>query len=317
VQLLNILGLLVLAFFSLHILLEPERISWCWATAFAAVNPFAILFQRKIWAQDTLPFFCVLLWIAWHYRHKRAGAFFWGLLGICLGQIHLSGFFLAAGVFLWTVIYDRRTQWSSWWLGSLLGIIPMISWLQYLLTNPGSGLNGSNLWSILQLKYWRYWIADSLGIGLNYSLGNAQFLDFLRYPLIGGMGTYLTAVLHAVIVVAGIIILVSTVKKSGLSKGFRDSSETGLAINSVLLVSGILMYLLGVKVFRHYLIMTFPLEWVWLSRMALRDLRLGQRYLTVIWIAQLLISVSFLVYIHINHGAPLADYGTAYQFQSP
>jgi hypothetical protein len=28
-----------------------------------------------------------------------------------------------------------------------------------------------------------------------------------------------------------------------------------------------------------------------------------------------LISASFLVYIHVNHGALTGDYGTAYQFQ--
>ncbi|HTC22038.1 MAG TPA: hypothetical protein VK859_14375, partial [bacterium] len=112
VQVLNILGLFILAFFGLRILPEAESRPWCWATAFAAVNPFAVLFQRKIWAQCTLPFFCVLFWIAWHYRQKRAGAFFWGLLGICLGQIHMSGFFLAAGVFLWTAFLDRRARWG-------------------------------------------------------------------------------------------------------------------------------------------------------------------------------------------------------------
>ena len=89
VQLLNVLGLLGLAFFSWTLVPEAERDPWCWATAFAAVNPFAVLFQRKLWAQSTLPFFCVLFWMAWRYRRTRAGAFFWGLLGACLGQIHL------------------------------------------------------------------------------------------------------------------------------------------------------------------------------------------------------------------------------------
>jgi hypothetical protein len=315
VQLLNIIGLFLLAFFSLRILPEPERIFWYWATAFAPVNPIVVLFQRKIWAQDTLPLFCTLLWISWHHRHKRAGAFFWGLQSICLGQIHMSGFFLAAGLFLWTAVRDRQVRWISWLAGSLVGVLPLLPWLQYLFSNPGNGIHEMNFFSILQLKYWRYWVSDSLGIGLNYSLGNTQFFDFFRYPLIGGTGTYLIAVLHVVILVIGVLILISAIKTGGFLRGFRDSSETGLAINSVLWVSGILMSLLGVNILRHYLIMSFPLEWVWLSRMALRDLRLGQRYLMVIWIAQLIISATFLIYIHLNHGAPLADYGTAYQYQ--
>ena len=47
VQFLNIIGLFVLAFFSLRILSEPEKISWCWATAFAAVNPIRGSFSQK------------------------------------------------------------------------------------------------------------------------------------------------------------------------------------------------------------------------------------------------------------------------------
>jgi hypothetical protein len=315
VQWLNILGLLVLAFFSLRILPGPERPPWCWATAFAAVNPFAVIFHRKIWAQSTLPLFCVLLWIAWHYRQKKTGAFFWGLLGACLGQIHMSGFFLAAGVFLWTVIRDRRVQWGFWLLGSLVGALPLIPWLQYTFTNHGNGFSKFNFLWILYPKYWIYWVSDSLGMGLTYSIKTRQFLDFLRYPLVWGKATYLVAISHAEIILAGILILASAVKRRENLRGIQSSTTTGLALNSVLWMTGILMTLSCLEVRRHYLIMSFPLEWVWLSRMSLGGSRLGQRYL-MIWVAQLLISASFLVYIHVNHGDPMGDYGVAYQFQT-
>jgi len=313
VQFLNILALFVLAFFIFRLLPEPEKPAWCWATAFAAVNPMAVLYQRKIWAQCTLPFFCVLLWIAWHFRHKRSGAFFWGLFGVCLGQIHMSGFFLTAALFVGTVIHERLARWGSWLFGSIVGVVPLIPWFQYILSKPQSESTGLNFLNILQLKFWRYWISDALGIGLNTSLGDSQYWDFMRYPLIGGVGTYLVGICHALIIVAGILIFVSALKKGGVIQRFKNPSDTGLAVNSVFLAAGVLLTL-STKVLRHYLIMSFPLEWVWLSRMGL-DTRWGQRYLTVIWIAQLIISAGFLVYIHLNHGAPLADYGIAYQFQ--
>lgn len=316
VQLLNILGLFVLAYFSLCLLPEAERRPWCWATAFAAVNPYAVLFQRKIWAQSTLPLFCVLMWIAWHYRHKRAGAFLWGLIGICLGQIHMSGFFLPAGVFLWTVLHDRRARWGSWLAGSLVGAIPLIPWLQYMIARPGNGFNWSSLSWILYPKYWIFWVTDSLGMGLAYILRTRYFMDFLRYPLMGGMGTYLVAVFHVVIIGTGILMLVSA-KTGWFSRVIRDSSETGLALYSVLFATGILMTLSCLEICRHYLIMTFPLEWVWLSHLGLCDPSRGRRYLMVVWTAQLFISALFLVYIHLNHGVPMGYYGTAYQFQTP
>jgi hypothetical protein len=259
----------------------------------------------------------VLFWIAWRYRHKKAGAFFWGLLGICLGQIHMSGFFLAGGVFLWTAFRGRLGRWGYWLMGSLAGSIPLIPWLRYMAAQPGTGFHWKSLLWILYPKYWAYWVTDSLGVGHTYSLKTKQFLDFLRYPLVDGRGTYLVGVLHLVLITAGILILVSAKKARAFSRGLRDSSETGLAVNSLLLAMGILLSLARVEIFRHYLIATFPLEWVWLSRLSLVHLKLGRRYLMVIWTAQLLVTTAFLFYIHLHHGDAAGDYGIAYQFQPP
>jgi len=154
-----------------------------------------------------------------------------------------------------------------------------------------------------------------LGLGLAYTLKTHQFLDFCRYPLVGGVGTYLVALLHIVIIAAAILIFISVKKTWKAWRKKKDISESGLAIRSLLLVSGVLLTLTGVGVQRHYLIMTFPLEWVWLSRFGLRDERSGQKYLMILWVAQLLISVMLLVYLHLNHGAEMGDYGIAYQYQ--
>ncbi|MGH7739263.1 MAG: hypothetical protein ACREL1_03860, partial [bacterium] len=315
VQWLNIGGLLILAFFSFYILPQAESEPWRWATVFAAVNPFEVLFDRKIWAQSTLPIFCVLFWIAWHYRKTRTGAFAWGLLGICLGQIHMSGFFFCAGVFLWTVARGRQARWGAWAAGTLVGLLSMIPWLRYMVSQVGQGVSGSNFLWILYPKYWLYWATNPLGLGLTYSLKTDRFMDFLSYPLIGETGTYLVAVSHAVILGVGILLLISVKKTSGFRWEIEDSSDTGLAIFSVLFVTGILMTLCGIQVCRHYLIVAFPLGWVWLSRMALRDTRWGKQYLAALWGAELFISVMFLIYIHVNHGDPTGDYGIAYQFQ--
>lgn len=317
VQLMNILGLLVLAFFALKILPESERLPWCWATAFAAVNPAAVLFQRKIWAQSTLPLICVLVWIAWHYRKTRWGAFFWGLLGACLGQIHMSGFYLAGGIFLWTLLHDRIAKWGTWFLGSLLGAIPLIPWLHYMATKPSNptSFDWMYFWWLLYPKYWIYWVTDSLGLGLNHSLGSDSFKDFLRYPLIGGWSTYGVGVLEAAMLVSGFFLFFSAFKTEEFMKGIRDRSENGLIVNSVFIASGVLMALLGFRIYQHYLIMSFPLEWVWLARLNPGDSGKGRKLLAVLWAAQLLISVIFLGYIHVHHGVPTGDYGTAYQFQ--
>lgn len=316
VQMLNICALFFLAFFSLKILPEAERTPWLWATVLAAVNPFAMILQRKIWAQSTLPFFCVLFWMAWHYRKTRWGAFFWGLVGASLGQIHMSGFFFAGGVFLWTVLCDRKVKWGSWFTGSVLGSVALIPWLQCVIAQHGHGTSVLHPEEILYPKYWIFFITDSLGMGLTYSIKTKHFLDYIRYPLIGVVPTYLVALAHIVIVGAAIALVVASMRKGWSWAWLKDRSETGLMLNSVLVSTGLMMTLACVLVCRHYLIVSFPLEWVWLSRLGLSDEKRGTKYLMAIWVAQLILSMAFLIYIHINHGDPLGDYGVAYEFQT-
>ncbi len=315
VQILNILALALLMVFAWKWVEEKERLNWCWAAALVAVNPFAVLFERKIWAQCTLPFFLVLFWIAWHYRRKPLGAFFWGLIGACLGQVHLSGFFFAAAVFLGTLLYDRLSaKWPYWFAGSVLGAIPLYPWLQFMLGHKGQPFQWSSLLWCLYPKFWVYWVADPLGIGLTYSLKTLHFLDFLRYPLIGGFPTFLVGLCHGVILWVAFSLGYSLWKQKKLRVAEAGKTETGLALTSVLWIMGILLTLSRVQLFRHYLVITFPLEWVWLSRMARRD-KGGNRSLAILWGAELLLSVFFLLYIHVNHGDPLGDYGTTFQAQ--
>ena len=85
------------AFFWLFTRAVPteERGAWLWGLALFAVSPFAIIFSRKLWAQNVLPFFCAVVLWGHFYRRTRLGAFAWGLAGALLGQIHMSGFFFA------------------------------------------------------------------------------------------------------------------------------------------------------------------------------------------------------------------------------
>src|SRR5262249_45948499 len=106
VQGLNITALLLLVGFILCFVPRGEREPWLWAAALAAVNPLAVLCQRKIWPPSVLPLFTVLLLAAWWRRERRGAALLWGLLGACLGQVHMAGFFFAAGFAAWAACFD-------------------------------------------------------------------------------------------------------------------------------------------------------------------------------------------------------------------
>jgi hypothetical protein len=231
----------------------------------------------------------------------------------------MSGFYLIAGLFLWTLYRDRQaTRWGAWLLGSLAGAVPLLPWAQYLLANMGKGTGLMNFFWLLEPKYWIFWVSDSLGLGFTHSLRWAGFFEFLRYPLIGGTATYLVGIVHLFVLYLAIRIFLPVKNdRGGSKKRFSDVSETGLLLNALFVVSGLLMTLSCFKINQHYLIMTFPLEWVWLSRLGLRDGGSGPKRLMWLWAAQAIISIAFLGFIHANHGFPAGDYGTAYQYQAP
>ncbi|WP_192574939.1 hypothetical protein, partial [Haemophilus parainfluenzae] len=60
VQILNIAALgLLFGFCWWAMPAGPDRRLWLWGIALAGISPLAIVFSRKLWAQDLLPMVCV------------------------------------------------------------------------------------------------------------------------------------------------------------------------------------------------------------------------------------------------------------------
>jgi hypothetical protein len=70
---------------------------------------------------------------------------------------------------------------------------------------------------------------------------------------------------------------------------------------------------------RHYMIITFPLQCLCLARLAVGErsgaLKVGRGLLLTLCVCQLLLSATFLAYIHVNGGAVHGDYGVVYGAQ--
>jgi hypothetical protein len=305
-----------------------EKEMWLWGGALAAVSPVAVLLHRKIWAQSTLPIFCVLFLIGWWKRGRYEGAILWGLMGALLGQIHMSGFFFAFGFFAWEAAlgWSRRdrppTKWIGWVGGSILGSITLVGWVKYVL----SGVDHGEGWSFAEVtsgRFLRTWFSDGLGLGLDYSLGSKYF-DFLRYPLVGESKDFYPALYMqgatfcagAVITLASAVLALRWLVAGGSMKSaVRGSSEIAHTLGAAFFGFGIALTLSGVHIFRHYLLVTFPLEWVSFAYLAFAATRRPRAFLLVMWCAQLGLSATFLHYIHVNGGAVGADYGPAYSKQ--
>jgi hypothetical protein len=325
----NTLAYLLLFLFVFRLRPSGQREPWLWALALSAVNPLSILFQRKIWAQSILPLFCALFLIGWLRRSRYSGACLWGFVGALLGQIHMSGFFFAAGFFLCDMTLghfrtDRpRTKWLGWFVGSVAGALPLIPWFRYALAT--SDRKYSN-WSehVQSLRFYRYWFSDSLGLGLDYSLGD-QYLDFLRYPLVGTNDFYPSLYLQGLAFTVGLYLMFRVGRacwKMRFRAELRPStvlsglSEETFALISAFIGYGLLLTLSGVDVQRYYLIITFPLEWLLLAVLARKYVARPRSLLLLLWCTQLMLSLTFLHYIHENHGAIRGDYGEGFRWST-
>lgn len=328
VQLCNLAALAVFAFFAWRVVPPHEREPWLWSVALLALHPMAVLFHRKIWPPSVLPLFVSVFLIAWWYRDRRAGAFVFGLLAACMGQIHLGAFFFAAGFIVWAFLFDRRrVAWLSWLVGGVTGALSMLPWLWYLLHQTGSEVAAKSRWGhLLEGKFWTRWVTESAGLGLDYAL-DEDFSDFLRYPLVHGRATYLVAALHASVAMLGVVLLVrwclvcrqNRVRLADALVG--RGSQTAFTLCAALWGCGLCLTLSRLPIHRHYMIILYPFELLWLARLALLPelpavhRRLGRSLLAAACAAQLLISASFLGYVHVNHGVAHGEYGIAYSGQ--
>jgi hypothetical protein len=325
VQLLNITAIAILIWFSMRSVPAGEREPWLWAAALALVNPLAVLFQRKIWPPSVLPLLTVLLLACWWHRDRRWRALAWGLLGACVGQIHMAGFFFAAALVAWTLLFSRqRVAWGSWFVGSSLGAIPLIPWFWYFMTGRGGqSINHIRLYHILECKFWMRWFTEPFGHTLRYALGN-DFKDFLRYPLWHGRATHLVWLLHMLIYAIAGVVLVRAAWEFWQNRRQWAAWWAGKESSSALLQSaalwgfGILLTFCCLPIHRHYLIVAFPLGFLWLAQLVLarpQGARLSRSCLLILCVAQFSLSASFLGYVHHNQRIIRGDYGCPYGSQ--
>jgi hypothetical protein len=324
VQVLNICAIAILVCFALSLVGEKEREPWLWAAALASVNPIAVLFQRKIWQPCVLPIFTIVLLIGWWRRDSYVGAFVWGLVGAVLGQIHGSGFFFAAAFALWTAIYQRSSvRWKAWFAGAVLGAVPMLPWLAYLHRESSQHTRFPGHFShLFEFSFWTRWITEPFGLGLSYSLGN-DYRNFLAGPIVAGARTWLVLLIHLLLVICAIVTFGRWLLMRSHDKRILDArnSSTGLALSASFIGFGVLLTLSTLPIHRWYLMASFPLEFVWLGRLALtpdgaaRPRRSGRELLAVICALQAILSFCFLSYLHLNGGARHGDYGISYSAQ--
>jgi hypothetical protein len=324
VQVLSIAGLAVFAGFAATLKGERRTI-WLAAAALWAVNPVAIILERKIWNPSLMPLPATLFIIAWLHRRRPWAAFAWGVLGALLTQIHPGAAFLVVSLAAWTVARDRAAfPWAPWIAGSLLGGLTAIPWLMESLSHRGA------FFSVIRfpiLSFYVRFFTQPFGFGADYALGKA-FPDFLAWPRIGEPPTYLVAALHVVLGAIAIAVLGWAAQKlwrvrAGAWRALvAGADEDGVLIAAAFWGYGGLLTLITIgkaDSHRHYLELIAPVMALWCARLvlgfrgAVRGLS-PQVFLPVLCAAQLAVSASLLAYIDQRQVIP-GDYGVIWRAQ--
>jgi hypothetical protein len=251
------------------------------------------------------------------------------LVGGVIGFFYPACMFLAAGFVLWALLFDRRRVWWRWWLpGSAVGVIPLLPWFDYALTEMAANPVSQRRWShLLEGKFWERWLTEPFGLSLQYTLGK-DFSDFLRYPLVGGQPTYLIGILHVLLAV-GLLTLVGWVamclwrlRGQWWALWVGRESHTAFTQSACLWGFGLVFAATLLPVHRHYMVIAFPLMFVWLARVSLAprarngtEWMSGRTFLAMVCVAQLVISAAFLGYVHANQRPIQGDYGEPYGYQ--
>jgi hypothetical protein len=344
---LNVLGLIGFSVAIRGYLPARSREPWLWGIALQAINPYAIRLSRKIWAQSILTPFVLVLWTGQLNRRTWWGSFLWGLIGSLLGQIHLSGWFLAIGLALGTAIHEARGQrerlsrWGWWLLGTGIGMVGAVPWIFEIwgstalgksvhITLPSAGdvfATGYLLCSIPlgTLPY------QGLGLGPDAE-------QFARGPVVGGVHWHLVEIaqIYITLIVAGVSVWRLVVggilpalwrlfrsrdhevrsrpdasAPSEPCEGAGGTPSTAFYLGATVAIPS-LLFLFIIRVhFYHYYFVLCPFLFVGLAALMLP----WRRVLFGVILAQALVSVEFLHYIHDRGGAPQGDYGIPYSRQ--
>jgi hypothetical protein len=309
-----------------------EREPWYWGLALGAVNPAAVRFARKIWMQSVTPPLTLAVWFGHLNRRGRCGAFLWGLTGALIGQVHMSGFFLAAALVAWTAFREwrdpgsRETRWGYWFAGSVVGALPLIPWAWAILHSDRPAVSGEATTLVARLRglkprFWALWFARSLGLDILFAGHGFDVLypsgwpriALLHEPIVGGRATWLIGILIASLTAIGVLAITRWVV-TRLSRATPLSSlypAAAFYVGAAGIGAGVLIFLITPWTYDHYLIILFPFPFVWLAMLLMPHRRL----LVVVVVLQALLTGAFLVSVHRSGGFPDTDYGVSYSRQ--
>lgn len=281
---------------------EQKRSIMLAGIASYSVAILPVLFSRKIWAQDLLPIFIAIMWLLYTYREKIWPVFLLGIVSALAGQLHLSGFYYAMGLFLMAIVTKNmnRMQIFLFISGAFIAMIPSVLWVKEILHGGESSLSVHNIY---KFEFWFHSIIDTLGINVFYSLGS-DTVEFAKSYF------FLPLIATASILIIFIITIFYNIEyllKNKIKIDFKNPILFNLFAFAI--IPGILLTISGIPVRSHYLIGAFPFLHIFLLHL----LSFIKNKWHILFIsAQACITILFLLFVH-QKQVINGDYGPTYQ----
>ena len=161
------------------------------ATLLLAVSPWAVIFSRKIWAQNLLPLFVMGWAIGAVLAFVEQRPKFLLLHFLCLAiaiQIHLAAVALLPLTAVFLLIFRRRVAWRWLLVGLGVALLTAVPFAIYLAQNQGLLARGSELaggGGTVGLEAWHFTGMLLLGTDVQALAGPEAFMTFLaRVPIL-------------------------------------------------------------------------------------------------------------------------------------
>ncbi len=232
------------------------------ATLLYAVSPWAIIFSRKIWAQNLLP----LLVMGWAIGAalalvEKRPRYIW-LHFVCLAlavQVHLAAIALVPATLLFLVIFRRSVRWRDLLIGAFLAALTVVPFALYLLRNQNpadllAGAAGTEASGGLSLDSLRYTIMISLGMETHALTGGEAFQQYLA--LVPDLT--IVHLLWGLLILAGLFYLAWAAWK----RWPRPPAQVGLIVLIWSLMPALIFLWQWTPVFLHYFIAVLPAPYI-------------------------------------------------------
>ncbi|MBF0630775.1 MAG: hypothetical protein HQL89_07255 [Magnetococcales bacterium] len=301
-------------------------------TLLFASSPWAILYSRKIWAQDCLfPFMmglvAVLVSLSERYRPWKVWLTF--LLLAIVTQLHMSAWFLPPAILLFMLRFRIKPAWRDLAIGMAISFTLYLPYLQFhVQTGFQNILDAMNLMGHQEQPLvagnflWMFLVAT--GLGYPYVMGNDGFTRFWDHSSLAL--PHVSFLLFFFLTVLGLIRILGhhwPLQPMKLAQ-HRDVSRSNKTLTLLLMMLATIQgayLLLSIPSFPHYGIIFYPslflfavlfLEWIH-DRVpySFRSKALVGIVSTMV-VANLYFTLSFHTFVLYNPQTISGDYGVPY-----